>query len=84
MYQILESIKKSLEIISTLAEYLVHPSYIFIDIWNSMVNISYMLCLFIALLSLLSYISGYKKFAKLVPFSVILYTLMQTIGRVVR
>jgi hypothetical protein len=73
-----ENIKK----IADALDYIIHPVKILGAIWNSIVDISYAVCLTMCIASVLLYVFGFKKCAKLAPFSLALYTLLQAIGKV--
>lgn len=72
--------KESLDSIAKFLEYIMHPSRIFIALWNWTFAMSFWVCLFVSLFALISYLCGFKKYAKLMPFSVTIYALIQAIG----
>lgn len=82
--QVLEDIRKDLKTITDFFYYLFHPAQILMLIWHWTLSISYWVCLFIALFALICYVFNIKKFAKLVPFSVGFYALLQAIGSAFR
>lgn len=82
MVEILNNINENLIGIKNFLDYVLHPSRIFIALWNWTFAMSFWICLFIALFSLISYMAGIKKYAKLMPFSVTIYALIQAIGSV--
>lgn len=75
-------IKESLKSIANFVDLVIHPAKIFILVWNWTVEWSYLICLLLAIFSILSYILGHKKFAKLAPASMVIYTILQAIGKV--
>jgi hypothetical protein len=71
--------------IKTIAEflnYLMHPGMIFRSLWNFIVLYSYWICLFVALISLVLYSLGFKRFAKYLPASVSIYVLIKMLAGV--
>ncbi|MEF9952178.1 MAG: hypothetical protein RR782_02770 [Clostridium sp.] len=50
-------------------------------LWNGLYTSSYAVFLSIAMFSLVMYVAGCKSFAKVVPASIIIYTLIRAIGR---
>lgn len=76
----LDQILIPLKAIGEFFSYLLHPSKIFIALWNWTVEISFVLCLFVCLASVLMYIFGYKKYAKFAPLSIFIYTFIQALG----
>ena len=72
----------SVKSIAEVCNYLLHPSRILIALWNCCFDVSYLVCLLIALISLLLYIIGYKKFAKVIPLSAIVLVLVKAVGRI--
>lgn len=79
----LMGIKESLKSIAEFIDLILHPVKIFILIWNWTVEWSYIVCLLLAMFSILSYILGHKKYAKLAPTSIVIYTILQAIGKVI-
>lgn len=82
MTESLKRIDESLRGIVKFFDYLFHPSKILISTWNWTVKISFTLCMLTALISLLAYLSGNKKYGKCVPGSILVYTLIQAINSV--
>lgn len=80
-WTMLKDISESLKSIATLVDYLLHPTKILVSFWNFTWEISFLICLCIALISLIFYICGKKKAAKYIPYSIIVYTIIQAIGR---
>lgn len=80
---LLENVTTPLEKIANFIDYLFHPSKILIAFWNWTVELSYIVCLFACITSMLLYLGGNKKFAKYVPGSVIVYTLIRAINSVI-
>jgi len=70
----------SIKTIADFLNYLMHPSLILKGLWYYTQLYSFWICLFIALISLILYILGFKKFAKYVPASVAIYTLIKMIA----
>lgn len=66
--------------IVTFCDYIFHPTKILIAIWNCTVRISFIVCLLIALISIVLYLSGNKKFGKYVSGSILVYSLIQAIN----
>lgn len=75
---------EALEVIKELFIYILHPTWIFIDIWNWIVGRSYVVCLLIAIISFLLSLFGYKKYVKAIPLSICIYILLQAIGVIER
>ena len=73
-----QNIKKIADVLDCIA----HPVKILILAWNGIVDIAFPICLAVSIASVLLYIFGYKKYAKLAPLSIALYTLLQAIGKV--
>ena len=73
-----------LKSIANFLDYIFHPAKIAWLLWNWTLNVSYIVCLSIALFSLISYILGVKKYAKYVPWSIGIYTLIQAIGSAIK
>lgn len=71
-----------LETIKTFATYIANPTLILVDLWNYIYILSHpvMLCLYT--FSILMYMLGFKGFKKYIPFSLVIFTLIQSIGRV--
>lgn len=80
--EILTNIKDSLKSIVDFIDLITHPLKIAILFWNWTVEWSYILCLSLASFAVLSYILGHKKYAKLAPTSIVIYTILQAIGKV--
>lgn len=80
-WTILKDISESLKAIASLVDYLLHPTKILVSFWNFTWEISFLICLCVALISLIFYICGKKKAAKYIPCSLIVYTIIQAIGR---
>lgn len=78
----LESIRTSLETISNFIDLITHPIKLAILFWNWTVEWSYILFFLIAAFAVLTYILGFKKYAKLAPASIIIYMILQAIGKV--
>ena len=62
--------------------YLMHPGLIFAGLWKYTVIYSFWVCMFVAMISVILYALGYKKFAKYVPTSVVVYTLIKALSSV--
>ncbi|ASN68319.1 hypothetical protein 10S11_57 [uncultured Caudovirales phage] len=77
---ILDSIDKGITTIAKGVEYLLHPTWIFIDLWNGLVEISASVCLIGAMACIVLYAMGYKKFGKGITLSFIIYIFIQAIG----
>lgn len=76
------SIKESLKSIANFIDLITHPIKIGILFWNWSVEWSYMLCLLLAIFAVLSYTLGHKKYAKLAPTALVIYIVLQAIGKV--
>lgn len=81
-WEIVKNLNESLKTIAKVCEYLLHPTRILIAFWNFTWEISFVVCLFISMASLILYLTGHKKFAKWIPTSLITYTLIQIVGRI--
>lgn len=73
---------ESLKTISELCEYILHPTKIFLNVWNWTVDVSFWIFLIIALFSLVNYVLGIKKFAKYVPWCIGIYAFIQALGKI--
>lgn len=71
---------KSIKTIANFLNYLMHPSLIIEALWNYTQVYAFWICLFIALLSAVMYTLGFKKFAKYIPCSMAIYTLIKMLG----
>lgn len=72
----------AIKTIAKFFNYLMNPGLIFQALWNSIQAYAYWICLVIALFSLIAYIAGFKKYARLVPGSFIVFALIKAIGSV--
>ncbi|AWZ48402.1 hypothetical protein C3495_06020 [Clostridiaceae bacterium 14S0207] len=80
MPETLNKINNNLKSIVKFFDYIFHPSKIVCAAWNWTVRVSFILCLLTALISILVYLSGNKKFGKYVSGSIVVYTLIQAIN----
>ena len=80
----LDQFLEPLKTISDFLSYILHPSKLGMLIWNWTLGMSYWVCLFICIGSLLLYILGHKKPAKFVPISLFVYMLIQSINSALR
>lgn len=55
---------------------------LFVWIFQSLEQSSYYICLFIAFFCIFAYILGFKKYSKGIPFSIMLYYIIKSIGTV--
>lgn len=67
----------AIKTIASFLNYLMHPGLIFQGLWQFIVMYSFWICMFIALISLILYSFGFRKFAKYVPFSISIYVLIK-------
>jgi len=61
-------------------KYVMHPGLIASAAWSSLQLYSFWVCLFIAILSMLMFGFGFKKFGKWVPFSMVIYGFIKFVG----
>ena len=76
----LDYIVNTIKSIKTFLDYLTHPAKVFLFFWNLTLEFSYIACLLICIISVMLYIFGHKKAARLAPISIGIYTLIQAIG----
>lgn len=74
---------ESLKTIAKFFDYIMHPAKVILILWNTTLQLSFIICLSICLASILLYIFGNKKYAKWAPISIGIYTLIQAIGSVI-
>jgi hypothetical protein len=70
----------AIKAIGKFLNYLMHPSLIFQGLWHATHLYAFWICLFIALLSAIAYGFGFKNFAKYIPASMAVYTLIKMIA----
>jgi len=70
----------AIKTIGTFLNYLMHPSMVVSILWKYTQIYAFWICLFVALGSMLMYAFGFKKFAKYVPFSMAIFSLIKYIG----
>jgi len=66
--------------IENFCKYVMHPGLIASAAWSSLQLYSFWICLFVAILSVLMFGFGFKKFGKWVPFSMVVYGFIKFIG----
>lgn len=71
---------KAIKTIGDFLYYLMHPSLIFQGLWYYTKIYAFWICLFVALISIVLYALGFKKFAKYAPASISIYLLIEMIG----
>ena len=72
----------SLKTIATFLNYLMHPGLVIHALWNYTLAYSFWICLIVAILATILYAIGFRKCLKFVPLSMIVYSLIKTIGSV--
>jgi len=72
----------SLDSISQFCNYVMHPTNILLTFWNWTVECSFYICLLVAMFSLICKVLRIKKLGKLTSFSIFIYILIQSIGKV--
>ncbi|WP_238886361.1 hypothetical protein [Clostridium sp. YIM B02551] len=70
----------TLKTIAKFLNYLMHPKLIIQALWHFIDIYSFWICLAVALVCIILYGLGYKKFAKYVPTSMAIYSLIKVIG----
>jgi len=70
----------ALKTIGSFLNYIIHPSLAIHALWGFTQVYSFWICLFVAMGSMLMYGFGFKKFAKYVPFSMVIYGFIKFIG----
>lgn len=76
----LDKLTEGVQTIAKGFEYMFHPTYILIDLWNGLVKISTPVCMTGALACIILYAMGYKKYGKGITLSFVIYILIQAIG----
>jgi len=77
--EIVNSTGESIKNIGILANYLIHPGMILKAAWDFTIYVSFWVCLFTCLISLILYGLGNKKCARYAPTSIALYVLIRMI-----
>lgn len=70
----------ALQSIGRFLNYIMHPSSIISALWQFTLAYAFWICLFVALLSAVFTVFGFKKCFKYIPFSMSIYTLIRMIG----
>lgn len=69
-----------MEELKIIGKLLLNPSLIFKGLWDYTVAYSFWVCLLVALLAAVFYALGFKKCAKFVPGSMVVYSLIRMIA----
>jgi len=84
---ILEGIKSvgvdgldSLKTIAHFLNYVMHPGLVIQALWNYTQAYAFWVCLLVCLLAAIAYGLGFKKFAKWIPGSVLIFSFIKAIG----
>ena len=70
----------SLKTIADFLNFIIHPSLIIQALWNFTETYAFWVCLLIAILAAVFYALGFKKFAKYIPGSMAVFTLIKMLG----
>jgi len=70
----------AIKTIGSFLNYVMHPDLAMRALWGFAQVYAFWICLFVALGSMLMYAFGFKKFAKYVPFSIAIFSLIKYIG----
>jgi hypothetical protein len=70
----------SLKTIADFLNYLMHPSLVISALWKYTQIYAFWICLLVAIISIICYSFGFKKFAKYVPASLAVYSFIKFIG----
>lgn len=70
----------AIKTIGEFLNYLMHPGLIFSALWEYTQLYAFWICLLVAIISLLLYSFGFKKFAKYAPVSMAAYSFIKFIG----
>jgi predicted ferric reductase len=71
---------EAIKSIGKFLNYLMHPSLIIQALWNYTQLYAFWICLAIALISIILYSFGFKKYAKYAPFSISIYMLIKMVS----
>ena len=72
----------NIKAIGDLANYMIHPELILKGLWYYTTITSFWICLLTAMLCSMFYCFGFKKLAKYVPASFVIYTLIRALSSV--
>lgn len=78
-WTVLKDIANGLNVLGEFLNYLLHPTRILWLVWNWTIGVSYFVCLCLCTFAILSYIFGYKKWARLAPGSILGYTALKIV-----
>jgi len=70
----------SIDTIGKFLNYVMHPSLILKGLWNYTVIYSFWVCMFTALIAIIMYALGFKKYAKYAPASIAIYTFIRMLA----
>lgn len=71
---------QAIKTIGKFLNYLIHPGLVLKALWKYTIIYSFWICMFVALISMVLYALGFKKYAKYVPGSIAIYTLIKMIA----
>lgn len=71
---------ESLKTIADFLNFIIHPSLVVHALWNFTQVYAFWICLLVAMLAAVFYALGFKRFAKWIPGSMAVFTLLKMLG----